>query len=268
MNQRWDADTVRGYMQWLETPKGAFAVRHEQRLLHHMVSGWPRRGHTLLEVGCGPGVFLESFWEAGFDVTGLDSSEAMLEAARERMNCRADFHLGVADHLPFDDDAFDYVALLTSLEFMPDPAAALAEAFRVASRGVLVGFLNRVSPYYPTHGLPVPGLRGSLLRQAHWFSIPSMYALVRGTGVSCSITMRSVLHGPACTWRESRLFEMLNGWISLWPFGAYVAMRMDFGPRMPVTPLVLRTGKAAVSRMAPGRQTATDGFSCRHKHGE
>ncbi|WMW67385.1 hypothetical protein [Nitratidesulfovibrio liaohensis] len=151
---------------------------------------------------------------------------------------------------------------------MPDPAAALAEAFRVASRGVLVGFLNRISPYYPTHGVPMPGLRGSLLRQARWFSVPSMYGLVRGTGVSCSVTMRSVLHGPACTWRESRLFDMLNGWISLSPFGAYVAMRMDFGRRMPVTPLMLRTGKAAVSRLAPGRQAATDGFSCRRKHGE
>lgn len=260
MSQRWDADTVRDYMRWLEAPMGRFAVRHEQRLLHHMVSGWPRRGHTMLEVGCGPGVFLESFWEAGFDVTGLDSSEPMLAAARARMNCRADLHLGVMDHLPFDDDAFDYVALLTSLEFATDPAAALAEAFRVASRGVLVGFLNRCSPYYATHGLPLPRLRPSLLRRARWFSVASLYGLVRGTGASCSVTMRSVLHGPACTWRESRLFEALNGWISLWPFGAYVAMRMDFGRRLPVTPLMLRTGEPVV---VPGRQPAPGGYSCR-----
>lgn len=263
MNQRWDADTVNGYLAWMETPLGAFAMRHEQRLLYHLVSGWPRRGHTLLEVGCGPGAFLESFWEAGFDVTGLDSSEAMLHAARERLGCRADFHLGVADHLPFDDDAFDYVALLTCLEFMPDPAAVLAEAFRVASRGVVVGFLNRFSPYYLTHGMALPGLRSSVLRRANWFSVPSMYSLVRKTGVACSVTMRSALHGPTCTWRDSSVCEALNGWISLSPFGAYVGMRLDFGQRLPINPLALRARKPAV---APGAQPAADGYSCRQRH--
>jgi len=52
---------------------------------------------------------------------------------------------GDAHSLPFADRSFDVTALITVLEFFPDPARALAEAVRVARRGVLLGVLNRWS---------------------------------------------------------------------------------------------------------------------------
>jgi ubiquinone/menaquinone biosynthesis C-methylase UbiE len=52
---------------------------------------------------------------------------------------------GDALALPFLSEAFDLVALITTLEFLPDPAKALAEALRVARHGLILGVLNRQS---------------------------------------------------------------------------------------------------------------------------
>lgn len=70
------------YDHWYDSPRGAFALTQETRLLQKMLSAWPRRGHSLLEVGCGTGRFLEFFWENGFDATGCDRNPAMLEVWR------------------------------------------------------------------------------------------------------------------------------------------------------------------------------------------
>ena len=89
---------------------------------------WPRRGHTLLDIGCGAGIFLEMLWHYGFDVTGLDTGTDLLDMARERLGNRAEFQLGRPEHLPFDDEEFDYAALLTVLEYVDNPEDVLREA--------------------------------------------------------------------------------------------------------------------------------------------
>ena len=47
--------------------------------------------------------------------------------------------------LPLADRSHDLVALITTLEFLPDPLRALAEAARVARQGIVLGVLNRYS---------------------------------------------------------------------------------------------------------------------------
>ena len=97
----WNAETVRRLHDWYATPEGEYALSQENSLFQRLVSQWPRRGKTLLDVGCGAGVFLEMLWHYGFDVTGFDTSPELIEAARERMGNRADFQLGKSDYLPF-----------------------------------------------------------------------------------------------------------------------------------------------------------------------
>jgi SAM-dependent methyltransferase len=58
----WDALS---YERWFETPAGRFALEQERRLLEGVVAGWPRRCKTLLEVGCGTGIFLELLYHTG-----------------------------------------------------------------------------------------------------------------------------------------------------------------------------------------------------------
>ncbi len=41
----------------------------------------------ILEIGCGPGNYTKIFSEKGYDITGIDTSEEMLEVARGKCNC-------------------------------------------------------------------------------------------------------------------------------------------------------------------------------------
>lgn len=94
-----------------------------------------------LEVGVGSARFAAPL---GVPV-GVDPSVEMLWRARDRGVSVA---LGVAERLPFGDDAFDSVLFVTTVCFVDDLARALAEAERVlAPDGALVvGFVDRESP--------------------------------------------------------------------------------------------------------------------------
>jgi len=122
--------------------EGRRADRLEKDLLKRMLAEFPG-AHTILEVGCGTGHFARWFERQGMQVVGLEISSAMLaEAIRlgSPLCVRGD-----ALALPFPSGAFDLVALITVLEFVVDPGQALAEALRVARRGVILGVLNRHS---------------------------------------------------------------------------------------------------------------------------
>ncbi len=234
----WDKEAVARYEAWFLTSQGAFALEQEKRLIARQISGWPRRNQRLLEVGCGIGLFLNIFWEAGFDATGLDISPAMIAAARSRVSSRVDLHLGSADHLPFDDNEFDFVALLTVLEFLPDPALALQEAVRVARKGLLIAFLNKYSLYYLAHGLRLPLLRKSPLRTARWFTPQELRCLLDQTAGPRQTACSSVLPGPMFTWRNSPPWRWLNRPILPGSLGAWCALRVELQAGPVMTPLV------------------------------
>lgn len=235
---RWDGYAVDSYEQWFETREGAFALTQERRLLEHLVSAWPRRGHKLLEIGCGPGVFMKIFWETGFDVSGIDLSADMLGAARRRLGAQATYHLGAAEHLPFEDNEFDYCTLLTVLEFCSDPCAALREARRVAKFGVLVGTLNRYSLYKLLyHGRWPWKKTGGRLIEARWFNPFEIRRVVLDTLLPENIQGGSVLPGPPWSWRQTPPWNWMNRLVLPYGMGAYTAIRCDFTGEKPLTPL-------------------------------
>jgi ubiquinone/menaquinone biosynthesis C-methylase UbiE len=136
-----DPARVAGYEAWYRT-RGRRADRLEKALLARLLARFPR-ARTLLEVGSGTGHFARWLAGQGLRVTGLDQSRPMLaEAARldSPPSVRAD-----AGELPLAAGSFDLVALITTLEFVADPAQVLAEALRVAEQGLILGLLNRDS---------------------------------------------------------------------------------------------------------------------------
>ena len=148
----WDPER---YERWFATGQGAYALAREFRLLDAMLAGWQRRGHKLLDVGCGTGIFTERLWHLGFDVTGVDASPPMLHAAKRRFAKRVvELSVANAESLPYTDGEFDYCVVWSVLEFCDDPVAALAEAARVAAKGLVVGFLNSFSLYWLARGMP------------------------------------------------------------------------------------------------------------------
>lgn len=205
--------------------------------MQNLMSGWPRRKQSLLDVGCGTGYFLQSFWESGFDVTGFDASPAMLARARSRLGSVADYQLGQADNLPYDDREFDFVTLLTVLEFATDAVSVLNEASRVARKAVIISFLNRFSIYYLTHGRASKSSR-SMLTRANWFTLFGMRRMVRTHLGPRPTTARSVLPGPMTTWSNHVPWRWLNARIYPPLCGAYIGLRVDLVGEKVCTPLL------------------------------
>ncbi|CAM2061758.1 Methylase involved in ubiquinone/menaquinone biosynthesis [Desulfovibrionales bacterium] len=233
----WDAVAISAYQYWLQTRHGIFAFNHKKMLLEHLISPWPRRNQRLLEIGCGLGMFLELFWKCGFDVTGLDTSVAMLEATRSRLSNRVELRLGCAERLPFQDNEYDFVALITVLEFVNNPDVILSEAVRVARKGLLLCFLNKYSWHYLASGLPTPWNHSTLFCNAHWFGPLEVRRLLSRILGRRPIYSRSIIPGPPWTWWEIPSLRFCNSFL-LPPFlGAYVGVRIHLLEDKPLTPL-------------------------------
>jgi len=129
--------------------------------------------HSVLEVGCGTGHFTRWMAGRGLDVVGVDISGPMLNEARRLGGPR--YLPGDAHSLPFSDRSFDVTALVTTLEFFPDPVRALAEAVRVARHGLLLGALNRWSLLALQHRLSGK----ALWQSARFFGPGELSKLVR-----------------------------------------------------------------------------------------
>lgn len=204
------------------TPERLYAQAMERRLVEVMSSAWPRRYQRFLEIGCGNGYFLQALWENGFDVTGVDASPTLLAAARDRMGNLADLHLGQADKLPFEDKEFDFTGLFMALDRTPDPMAVLREAARVTRKGVLITFRNRWSLEFLLCGAWTSGSETE-----RWFGWLEMRSLIF-RGIGCKpLRARSVLPGPACTWRKAQPWRFLNSRVLPPTIGAVGAVAVD-----------------------------------------
>ena len=96
----------------------------------------PQPGELILDLGCGDGVLTERIAAAGARVIGLDSSDAMVEAARARgiEAYVADAEAGLADHAE-RFGRFDAVFSNAALHWMTQVEAVAAGVFAVVKDG-------------------------------------------------------------------------------------------------------------------------------------
>jgi SAM-dependent methyltransferase len=98
-------------------------------------------GESVLDIGSGTGALATAIVEARpkAHVTGVDPAQDYVSAARQRAGRRAiRFVVGDARALDFSDGTFDRAVSLLALNFVPDPAVALAEQIRVTRPGGLI----------------------------------------------------------------------------------------------------------------------------------
>ena len=74
----------------------------------------------ILDIATGTGKQALAFARRGYQVTGIDLSEAMLRVARKNnLHQRVQFEVGDATHLKFGDASFDVVCVSFALHDMP-----------------------------------------------------------------------------------------------------------------------------------------------------
>lgn len=100
----------------------------------------PRGGQHLLDLGCGNGLLTEELARAVGEtghVTGLDPSQAMLDAARTRLAIRENVSLiqGVAEDIPLENASLDGALSVQVFEYFSDSRPALHELHRVLKPG-------------------------------------------------------------------------------------------------------------------------------------
>jgi ubiquinone/menaquinone biosynthesis C-methylase UbiE len=105
-------------------------------------------GAKVADIGCGSGTFSALLGDAGYEVTGLDISPALIATARAK-HPNVSFVEGDAENLPFDSGSFDGVLLSGLVHHFPDPQRCIGETFRVLRPGgKIVAFdPNRLNPF-------------------------------------------------------------------------------------------------------------------------
>lgn len=210
--------------QWVNSKVGKTVLSIQKDLLHRLWA--PASSQTVLVVGCGTGVFLEWLSSLGHQVTGLEPSPSLLEAARKRLPERIALNRGYAEHLPYDDNEFDTVALITTLEFVDDPEEAVREALRVAKRHVLLGVYNKYSLMAGQRLLDRFRER-TPLSHARLFSILELQHLaLEALSGAVPLHWRTCISFPLFTLSYTRFLER-SKWFQYNPFGRFIAMRID-----------------------------------------
>jgi SAM-dependent methyltransferase len=113
---RWSRRVATAFLDWLAVPAGA---------------RW-------LDVGCGTGALAAAILaeDAPGRVVGVDPSEGFLAFAADRLaDPRVEFRVGDAQALPVEDGGFDVAVAGLVLNFVPEPARALAEMRRAVRPG-------------------------------------------------------------------------------------------------------------------------------------
>jgi len=91
-------------------------------------------GARVLDCATGTGPGAELLASHGFAVTGVDVDPGAIRFARARYP-GAEFVCASAASLPFEDDHFDAVVSIETIEHLPEPAKALREFARVCKPG-------------------------------------------------------------------------------------------------------------------------------------
>lgn len=109
------------------------------------------KGMRTLEVGCGRGSLSAYFSNAGYDCTLLDLSPKAIEIAEsifKQNQLKAQFCVGDALNLPFDDDSFDVVFSIGLFEHFNDQQIEklVKEQSRILSKGG--AFIAYIVPEY------------------------------------------------------------------------------------------------------------------------
>jgi len=182
------------YDAWFERHAGAY---HSELLAIRAVLPWHGLG---IEIGVGTGRFAEPL---GVQV-GLEPCRAMLTYTLRRGILAVQ---GVAEFLPFKGRVFDYALVVTTICFVQDARAMLAEARRVLRPGapLVIGFVDRESELgrqYLMHQA-----ENVFYRNARFYAAEEVKCLLGESGFSRQVWVQTLMNPLS----EEQRMEPLRG---------------------------------------------------------
>lgn len=148
----------------------------------------PQNGKGL-EIGVGTGRFSVPFGIT----TGVEPSRAMAEVAKSRgitvYNARA-------ENLPFDDNAFDYVLMVTTICFLEDPLLALRESNRILrpAGSIIIGMLDKDSPPGKMYERKKHGSK--FFKEARFYSVSLVIEWLEISAYNQVNILQTLFHNP------------------------------------------------------------------------
>lgn len=221
MDLIFEAQEAAAYETWLDSPAGRCYARASLALVDRVLDCRP--GWRVLDVGCGLGLHLAHLKERGMLCQGLEAGPVLARLAGQRLGPKVEVEVGDAHDLPFEDNSFDAVILVNTLELVDRRAQVLAEAARVAaSRVCLVSFnpfsmTSLAGRLFKGIRLPVPG---------HHLPVWSLRRLVR-----------EVLGPVPLMWSGATLWPLVK--VGPWPMAGLVGVSAAVTPRFMTRPLLV-----------------------------
>jgi len=184
-------------------------VQHFQKTKLNTVYRHKKTGR-LLDIGCGSGAFLYVAKQNGWNVKGIEISEAMVEHARNKHGL--DVVQGEIATSNLDQSSFDVVTFWHVLEHLPDLKAALSKAyFALKDDGLLVITVPNIGSFQAkvfgagwVH-LDVP-------RHLYHFSPNSLRYLLQNTGFQVLEVAQFSQEHSVWGWHNSKYFGNLNAY--------------------------------------------------------
>lgn len=141
-----------------------------------------RPDDSLVEVGCGGGAFLHETLKSGCKASAIDHSVDMVRlATRTNHSSVAAGHLrvelGDAEKLPYPSGKFTCAVMTGVLPFVPNPADAFAEVFRVLRSGGRFVMFTGSKELRGTPAAPEP-----VASRIHFYEDHELMDMARGAG--------------------------------------------------------------------------------------
>jgi len=123
-------DLANRYDSWFETPLGKKIFESEKSCIEKLINKVEDK--FAVDLGIGTGLFTKILREKGYKVIGIDISDEMLKIAKNRGFEVIKHDLN--EPLPFNDESFDFVFSMTSIEFLKNPENLFEEVKRVLKK--------------------------------------------------------------------------------------------------------------------------------------
>jgi 2-polyprenyl-3-methyl-5-hydroxy-6-metoxy-1,4-benzoquinol methylase len=172
-------------------------------------------GKSILDVGCGPGAYLQALSNLNYQVAGIEKNQVFIEQARlvTAQVYRVDLEMEALSR--FRDDSFDTVLMLDIIEHLDRDHQLLMDAFRVCRQNVILTVPARMPDSFLKSQIAFASYVDPTHR--HYYAFRELKSLLEKVGFA-KVIIESVLrfdpilywlYSPSLRWPLSLLNRVL-----------------------------------------------------------